>query len=149
MEKKEETYHLHGCHTYEKSISKVKDEVEGVKARNMKITCEIGEDMLHDLDDMDDYQKNVVLLENEHQETIDSAQGSALSDNFGCFDPGTESHCTGTVSNNEYDIGQDFGVARMRFENELLPVNEMSDSNYRSLVPSLNEKQKLFFFTMF
>lgn len=46
---------------------------------------------------------------NEHQETNDCAQGS---DTFGCFDPGTESHCTGTVSNNEYDIGQDFGVAR-------------------------------------
>lgn len=123
--------------------------MEGVKARYMKITCEIGDDMLHDLDDMDYYQRNFVLLENEHQETIDSAQGSALSDNFGCFDPGIESHCTGTVSNNEYDIGQDFRVARKRFENESLPINEMSDSNYRSLVPSLNEKQKLFFLQCF
>lgn len=112
----------------------------------MKITCEIGEDRLHDLDDMDAYQRNVVLPENEHQETIHSTQGSALSDNFGCFDPGTESHCTGTVSNNEYFIGQDFVIARKRFENESLPMNEMSDSNYRSLVQSLNEKQKLFFF---
>lgn len=133
---------LHGCHTYEESFTKVKDEVEGVKARYMKISCEIGEDMLHD------HQRNVVLPENEHQETIDSAQGSALSDNFGYFDPGTESHCTGTVSNNEYDIGQDFVIARKRFENESLPMNEMSDSNYRSLVQSLNEKQKLIF-TMF
>lgn len=99
--------------------------MEGVKARYMKISCEIGEDMLHDVDDMDDYQTNVVLPENEHQETIDSAQGSTLSDNFGCFDPGTESHCTGTVSNNEYDIGQDFGIARKRFENKSLPMNEM------------------------
>lgn len=122
--------------------------MEGVKARYMKISCEIGEDMLHDLDDMDDYQRNVVLPENEHQETIDSAQGSALSDNFGYFDPGTESHCTGTVSNSKYDIGQDFVIARKRFENESLPMNEMSDSNYRSLVQSLNEKQKLIF-TMF
>lgn len=113
--RKEETDLLHGCHTYEESFTKVKDEVEGVKARYMKISCEIGEDMLHDVDDMDDYQRNVVLPENEHQETIDSAQGSTLSDNFGCFDLGTESHCTGTVSNNEYDIGQNFGLARKRF----------------------------------
>lgn len=146
--RKEETDLLHGCHTYEESYTKVKDEVEGVKARYMKISCEIGEDMLHDVDDMDDYQRNVVLPENEHQETIDSAQGSTLSDNFGCFDPGTESHCTGTVSNNEYDIGQDFGIARKRFENESLPMNEMSDNNYRSLVQSLNEKQKLFFYNV-
>lgn len=114
----------------------------------MKITCEIGEDRLHDLDNMDDYQRNVVLPENEHQETIHSTQGSALSDNFGCFDPGTESHCTGTVSNNEYFIGQDFVIACKRFENESLPMNEMSDSNYRSLVQSLNEKQKLFFYNV-
>lgn len=57
-------------------------------------------------------------------------------------------HCTGTVSNNEYDIGQDFGIARKRFENESLPMNEMSDNNYRSLVQSLNEKQKLFFYNV-
>lgn len=46
---------LYGCYIYEESFMKVKDEVEGVKVWYMKILCEIGEDMLYDVDDMDDY----------------------------------------------------------------------------------------------
>ena len=146
--RKEEVDLLHGCPSYEESFMKMRTVVEEAKARYMKISCEIGENILDDHNDMDDYQRSAILPENEHQEAIDTEQGSSLPDNFGCFDPGTASHSTDTITSQEYDIGQDFGIARKHLESESLPMNEMTDSDYRTLVQSLNEKQKVFFYNV-
>ena len=120
----EEVYLLHGCPSYEESFMEMRNLVEEAKARYMKMSCEFGENILDDHNDMDDYQRSAILTENEHQEAIDTEQGSSLPDNFGCFDPGTASHSTDTISSQEYDIGQDFGIARKHFESESLPMNE-------------------------
>ena len=120
----EEVYLLHGCPSYEESFMEMRNVVEEAKARYMKISCEIGENILDDHNDMDDYQRSAILTENEHQEAIDTEQGSYLPGNFGCFDPSTASHSTDTISCQEYDISQDFGIARKHFESESLPMNK-------------------------
>lgn len=81
----EEVYLLHGCPSYEESFMEMRNLVEEAKARYVKISCEIGENILDDHNDMDDYQRSAILTEYEHQEAIDTEQGSYLPGKFGCF----------------------------------------------------------------
>jgi hypothetical protein len=138
---------LHGCSNYEESYLKMRNVIEPTKARYMKIVSEIDESILEGSNDLEDYQRISVLPENEHQEAIDMSERTSISETYGCFDPGT---CKGKENehHNQYDIGQDLGIARKSIENVQLPLNEMIDDDYRLMIQNLNEKQMIFFYNV-
>lgn len=96
--------------------------------------------------ELEDFQRISVLPENEHQEEKDMSDGPSISETYGCFDPGTTCQGIENQHYDQYDLGQDLGIARKSIENEQLPLNEMTDDDYRSILQNLNEKQMLFFY---
>lgn len=114
--------------------------IEATKTRYMKIGSEIDESILKGSNELEDYQRISVLPENEHQEEIDVSYGPSISEIYGCFDPGTTYQ-----HHDRYDFGQDLDIAQKSIENEELPLNEMIDDDYRSMIQNLNEKQMIFF----
>lgn len=115
--------------------------IEATKTRYMKIGSEIDESILKGSNELEDYQRISVLPENEHQEEIDVSYGPSISEIYGCFDPGTTYQ-----HHDRYDFGQDLDIAQKSIENEELPLNEMIDDDYRSMIQNLNEKQMIFFY---
>lgn len=83
--------------------------------------------------ELEDFQRISVLPENEHQEEKDMSDGPSISETYGCFDQGTTCQGIENQHYDQYDLGQD------------LPLNEMTDDDYRSMIQNLNEKQMLFF----
>ena len=145
----EETDLLHGCITFEESYMKMKADITSVQSRYENISCDLDDTMLHTGDEIEEYQRDSVLPQVEHQEVLDSSLQSTLSTTYGCFDPGTTSQSEqGNIAYNQYDIGQDLGIARKRMENDQLPLKEMEDDDYRVMVQSLNTKQKQFFYNV-
>lgn len=132
---------LHGCSSYEESYLKMRNVIEATKTRYMKIWSETDESILEGSNGLEDYQRISVLPENEHQEEINLSDGPSISETYGCFDPGTENQ-----HHDQYDLGQNLGIARKSIENEQLPLNEMIDDDYRSMIQNLNEKQMIFFY---
>lgn len=84
--------------------------------------------------ELEDFQRISVLPENEHQEEKDMSDGPSISETYGCFDQGTTCQGIENQHYDQYDLGQD------------LPLNEMTDDDYRSMIQNLNEKQMLFFY---
>lgn len=74
------------------------------------------------------------------------SDGPSISETYACFDPGTT--CQGIENQHhvQYDLGQDLGIARKSIEHEQLPLNEMIDDDYRSMIQNLNEKQIILFY---
>ena len=145
----EEVDLFHTCQTYEESYMKMKNVIDTKKCNYEKATCDLDETMLLNHDEIEEYQRDAVLPENEHQESIDSSIGCSASETYGCFDPGTLGKNTETDMHcQQYDIGQDLGIARRQIEIEQLPLKEMRDEDYREMVQNLNEKQKEFFYNV-
>lgn len=77
----------------------------------------------------------------QHVDEQDRANGTNLSEEYGCFNPGN--------APTEYiDIGLDLtGVSRKHISSEIdIVANELNDEEFRGMVRSLNRKQKEIFF---
>lgn len=77
----------------------------------------------------------------QHVDEQDRANGTNLSEEYGCFNPGN-------APTEYYDIGLDLtGVSRKHISSEIdIVANELNDEEFRGMVRSLNRKQKEFFF---
>lgn len=76
----------------------------------------------------------------DHEERIDSAEGHQPSDTYGCFDPSANNISRSSQQPCSYDLGQDIGITRKQLDDSCLPLNEMNDEEYRTLVENLKHK---------
>ena len=88
----------------------------------------------------DEHTNVFVHPEGHHQDLIDTEEGTTPTERYGCFDPSVN------TASEDYDIGQDLGVARQRVANEILPNNELDNEKYLQSVGILNPEQKTFFY---
>lgn len=85
----------------------------------------------------DECAQDDVVTELQHVDEQDRANGTNLSEEYGCFNPGN--------SPTEYfDIGLDLtGVSRKHISSEIdIVANELNDEEFRGMVRSLNRKQR-------
>ena len=81
------------------------------------------------------------ITEAQHQDEGDVHAGSHLSQEFGCFNPGSHD---GSI---QYDLGLDLNIGRKQIQTDDEQLTgEMTDDEYRELVQKLNLKQKEFFY---
>lgn len=84
-------------------------------------------------------ESNCPFTEMQHTEEQDIHDGSMLSQEFDCFNPGV-------TAEGSYDLGFDFGIGRKDLSSHDEQLSgEMLDWEYRKLVKYLNRKQKEFF----
>jgi hypothetical protein len=79
-----------------------------------------------------------IVTESQHQDECDANEGSNLSKDYGCFNPGSS-------SSNNYDLALDLNIGRKQIQVEEEVEAEWTDDEFRNLVQKLNEKQKEFF----
>lgn len=85
----------------------------------------------------DECAQDDVVTELQDVDKQDRANGTNLSEEYGCFNPGN--------SPTEYfDIGLDLtGVSRKHISSEIdIVANELNDEEFRGMVRSLNRKQR-------
>lgn len=76
----------------------------------------------------------------EHINKQDCAVKNKPSELFGCFDPGK------SKQHSQYDLLDDIGIFPRSNDKEELITKRLTDEDYRSLIRSLNEKQRQFFY---
>lgn len=92
----------------------------------------------------DECAQDDVVTELQHVDEQDRANGTNLSEEYGCFNPGN-------APTEYYDIDLDLtSVSRkdISSENDIV-ANELNDEEFRGMIRSLNRKQKYFFSTSF
>ena len=122
-----------------KSYEQMFDKCKGTIECNMqKYVNKYAKDIAElTVDDVQFDENIVVSAENQHQNEQDTLEGLSTSELFQCFDPGKP---------HDYDLAQDFGLARKQVEQVEVVQNIMCDEEYRHTVQCLNRKQKQYFY---
>ena len=123
--------------TFEESFSAKKVEIDRNIASYEK--CAVEYEILHNGDD--DCSDGFVNAESSHQEAVDMNEDISRASILGCFDPGT-----GLGEFEDYDLGEDLGVARRCLGSEILPHNEVDNDSYFEQMQGLNNEQRKFFY---
>lgn len=127
---------ISGYMSYEDKYKENQELIENNRQKyvnsNTVFITELGKEGLNDKCAQDD-----VVTELQHVDEQDRANGTNLSEEYGCFNPGN--------SPTEYfDIGLDLtGVSRKHISSEIdIVANELNDEEFRGMVRSLNRKQR-------
>ncbi|XP_076081637.1 uncharacterized protein LOC143052478 [Mytilus galloprovincialis] len=125
----QEVYALYKHH--ENTIKETRNAYE----RNRKV-LEIVEMNAENRDDNDESIDTQFMPECLHTDEQDMYEGQTLTERYGCFDPGKQL---------TYDVGADMGVTRKQIEDDDYMLNKIPESQYRQIVSTLNNEQKVFF----
>ncbi|XP_053407909.1 uncharacterized protein LOC128559625 [Mercenaria mercenaria] len=85
-------------------------------------------------------QNDIILPEEQHQNEMDSMEGSNQSEAYMSFDPGPPCNLT------TYDLALDIGSGRKQLGQDEQIQGALSNEEYFTLVQTLNKKQKEFFY---
>lgn len=129
---------LGGYITYEARYNDNSEEIE-VKRKNY--VCALTENIAQLEREVLSSEDEPTVTESQHQDECDLERGSNLSKEFECFNPGINNR------NNDYDLALDLNIGRKQidFQDDHVSI-EMPDAEFRSMVQTLNVKQKEFFY---
>lgn len=129
---------LGGYITYEARYNDNSEEIE-VKRKNY--VCALTENIAQLKKEVLSSEDEPTVTESQHQDECDLERGSNLSKEFECFNPGINN------GNNDYDLALDLNIGRKQidFQDDHVSI-EMPDAEFRSMVQTLNVKQKEFFY---
>ena len=136
---KESTDLIKDCQTYHERFEQVKDEVL-YNRRQYEYHSEILDKALEDMNNTECDSFDSVAPNAEHINNQDCAVKDKPSELFSCFDPGKNKQHT------QYDLLDDIGIFPRSNDQEELVIKRISEDDYHSLVRSLNEKQRQFFY---
>ncbi|XP_078383840.1 uncharacterized protein LOC144666317 [Oculina patagonica] len=137
--RKENTDLIKDCQTYQERFEQVKHEVINNK-HQYEYHSEILDKAIEDINNAECDNFDNVAPNTEHINKQDCAVQDKPSELFGCFDPGKNKQ------HSQYDLLDDIGIFPRSNDQEELLSKRMTDDDYRSLVRSLNEKQRQFFY---
>ncbi len=127
------------CETYQERFEQIKHVVKN-NCHQYEHHSDILDKAMDDLNNTDCENIDNVAPNAEHIDKQDYAMEKKPSELFGCFDPGKNKQ------HNQYDLLDDIGIFPRSNDQEELSCKRLSDDDYRSLVRSLNEKQRQFFY---
>lgn len=129
---------LGGYITYE---ARYNDNSEEIEVNRKKYVCALTENIAQLEREVLSSEDEPTVTESQHQDECDLERGSNLSKEFECFNPGINN------GNNDYDLVLDLTIGRKQidFQDDHVSI-EMPDAEFRSMVQTLNVKQKEFFY---
>ena len=126
--------------TYEESFEAQKNNI--TETRNQyEHNSEVLDKAMEDIQECEDEDQDPNVAPNaQHMNEQDRQAEKQASEVHGCFDPGK------SKQHSQYDLLDDMGIFPRSNDEEQLVVKRMEDNEFRTLVRSLNRKQREFFY---
>ena len=125
--------------TYEQSYEKALAVISSKRMEYEKVDSALIDGLMSE--HTDTHALTQVDIEGQHRDMIDLEEGALTSKEYGCFDPGI----THESQDDQYDIGQDFGIKCRHVATDFVPHKEINNNKFLEMAAKFNQKQELFF----